>query len=273
MYTDRRIGQYTVVTPRAAIVWSVAIHLVAFIGSAWAWEDAVARPERGQKVTAGSIPDSPFLFWERTGVRRGEEPAPLQAVVDAITRFAPAAARKPRPTNFIAREYLNPAWLPQAPVEADAPVAISRGYDSFVLASAGAFFFPGTENLLSGDKVYTVYLRATSGRDWILQFGAPDTATAIDPPYPAHAVIPQVTLTPEAEYMVIHGMINAQGRFEKLAIVGDQPLSPDPDTFLRLLTEWELQPATIDGGAVPVDIVLIVPNSGADAITGTPPLP
>src|SRR5215472_1248540 len=92
MYTDRRIGQYTVVTPRAAIVWSVAIHLAAFIGSAFAWQDGAARPERAQKMTAARVPDPPFLFWP-TGGQRGEEPVALKAVVDAITRFVPVAEK------------------------------------------------------------------------------------------------------------------------------------------------------------------------------------
>jgi hypothetical protein len=138
-----------------------------------------------------------------------------------------------------------------------------------VIAAAGALSFPGTEGLLSGDGVYTAYLRAGAGRDWVLQFSPRDATGPIEPPYPPDTVIPQVTLPPEVEYMVLHGIINAQGRFEKLAIVGDQARSPDPDAFLRSLSEWEFQPATLDGVAIPVDVVFIVPNSG---MTDTPPL-
>jgi hypothetical protein len=216
-------------------------------------------------MTAGSVPDPPFLFWP-TGGQRGEEPVALKAVVDAITRFVPVAER--HASNPLVRRYRYPIWVPEEPVQSEPPV--SKRYDSVVIAAAGALSFPGTEGLFSGDVVYTVYLRAGSGRDWVLQFCPPDAAGPIKPPYPPDSVIPLVTLRPEVEYMVIHGIINAQGRFDKLAIVGDQPLSPEPDAFLRSLSDWEFQPAALDGAAIPVDVVLIVPNSG---ITDTPSLP
>jgi hypothetical protein len=217
-------------------------------------------------MTSGRVPDAPFLFFDRTGSQQGEEPVALKAVVDAITRFVPVAERPA--SNSLVRRYRYPIWVAEEPVESE-PI-VSKRYDSVVIAAAGALSFPGTEGLLSGDAVYTAYLRAGSGRDWVLQFSPRDTTSPIEPPYPPDTVMPQVTLPPEVEYMVLHGIINAQGRFEKLAIVGDQPLSPDPDAFLRSLSEWEFRPAILDGLAIPVDIVLIVPNSGnAD----TPALP
>jgi hypothetical protein len=217
-------------------------------------------------MTSGRVPDPPFLFWDRTASQQGEEPAVLKTVVDAITRFVPVAEK--HASNPLVRRYRYPIWIAEEPVESE-PI-VSKRYDSVVIAAAGALSFPGTEGLLSGDVVYTAYLRAGSSRDWVLQFSPHDATGPIEPPYPPDAVIPQVTLGLDVEYMVIHGIINAQGRFEKLAIVGDQPLSPDPDTFLRSLSGWEFQPATLDGLAIPVDVVLIVPNSG---VTDTPPLP
>src|SRR5215831_9295532 len=115
MYTDRRIGQYTVVTPRAAIVWSVAIHLAAFIGSACAWEDGAVRPERVHKMTAGPVPAAPFLFWPTDG-QRGEEPVALKAVVDAITRFVPVAERV-RASHPLVRRYRYPIWVAEELVQ------------------------------------------------------------------------------------------------------------------------------------------------------------
>jgi hypothetical protein len=170
---------------------------------------------------------------------------------------------------FPTDECLDPASLAQEPAQSD--LLVWNKYDTVVVASAGAYLFPGTEGLLSGEAVYTVYLRAASGPDWVLQFCARDsnpnelrgTGGSLHPPYPVHAVRPELALAPEVEYMVIHGTINTQGRFEKLAIVGEQPLRPDPDRLLRSLSEWELQPATIEGSAVPVDVVLIVPNAAS----------
>jgi hypothetical protein len=217
-------------------------------------------------MAASGVPELPFLL-RRAGGQRGEEPVVFKAVVDAITQFEPIA-EKVHTSNPLVRRYRYPIWVSEEPIESEPPVP--KRYDSVVIAAAGALFFPGTEGLLSGDVVYTVYLRAGSSRDWVLQFSPRDAASPIEPPYPAGAVIPQVTLAPEVEYMVIHGVINAQGRFEKVAIVGDRPLSPDPDAFVRSLSEWEFQPATLDGGAIPVDIVLIVPNS---SIADVPALP
>ncbi len=280
MYTDRRNTQYTVGAPRAAKICSVLVHLAAFLGSAYAWQAAgLTRPDEGPGEIAipagwpgaiwGSDPLS--IFGQRAAApaeQRTVPDGPRQVVADAIARIAPAAKE---PAGSGARMCSPAARVPLFPADQpEKPGLIT--YDTVLVGSAGTFLFPGTEGLLSGSAVYTVYLRA-GRRDWVLQFcareGDEDRQGALEPPRPVHAVRPELTLAPEVEYMVIHGRINAEGRFENLAIIGEQPLRPDPDTLLRSLSEWELRPAAKDGRALPVDVVLIVPNGSAGETSGT----
>jgi hypothetical protein len=279
LQADGRFCVDTAGTARKAIIWSTAIHVLVALCSVYAWDGDSGTVLPPAKSTARVQQDPAALFWSAED-RPAEQPSRNQTrtpatganydVVQAQPETSPQA--EAFPTRQPSKEIWSagPQMTESFPSVSESQPPTSGGkYDVVVMSSPGASPYPGAEDLLSCHTVYTVYVRVAEGRDWVLQFCLKDsdqtildsTAALIDPPYVMHAVHRDLTLAPEVEYMVIHGIINEQGRFEKLEIVGERPSTPDPEILVRTLAQWEFRPAHLDGAAVPVDTLLIVPNS------------
>jgi hypothetical protein len=167
----------------------------------------------------------------------------------------------------------------EVPPPTDAPpLRIERSqsgnYEVVVVQSRSAV--PGTAGFLSGRPVYTVYLNVGFAKEWILEFCLPHGADAphsaqrgavvqlgassapLTAPYAYVLVRPSIAFKPGATYAFVHGLVNSLGRLEQLSEVG-APSLEDSSKVVAVLSGWEFRPATRDGVATAVEILLCIP--------------
>jgi hypothetical protein len=58
---------------------------------------------------------------------------------------------------------------------------------------------------------------------------------------------------------MVHGFVNAAGRFEQLAVVFPTELA-EAKFLLRALQQWQFRPAMQNGQATTVEVLLIIPD-------------
>ena len=63
----------------------------------------------------------------------------------------------------------------------------------------------------------------------------------------------------EADTIMVHGFVNQAGRFEALNIVFP-PQLPQAQFVLSALQQWQFRPATQNGQAARVEVLLIIPE-------------
>ncbi len=130
--------------------------------------------------------------------------------------------------------------------------------------------FPEMASVWSGRLAYTVYLHVGLARSWILQYSLPrsDEAAAagniarLEAPWPFNIVRPNLASGPgpvEADTIMVHGFVNQAGRFEALNIVFP-PQLPQAQFVLSALQQWQFRPATQNGQAARVEVLLIIPE-------------
>jgi hypothetical protein len=146
-------------------------------------------------------------------------------------------------------------------------------YDVVITQNAG--IVASTASFLSARPVYSVYVRVGQKGDWILQYCFPvsqqqppprrssvvqlSKAAPLAGPYAFLLLRPSVTFKQASPYAYIHGIINAEGRFEKLQEVGGHFIENVADV-LDALAGWEFRPATRDGQPTAVEVLLCIPN-------------
>jgi hypothetical protein len=96
-----------------------------------------------------------------------------------------------------------------------------------------------------------------------LQYSLPRVTN--DPPSKGtlNAPWPYDMMRPALKYqdvILVHGFVNTAGHFEQLKIV--YPLSlPEAPKLLRSLERWVFRPASLNGQAARVEVLLIVPGT------------
>jgi hypothetical protein len=80
-------------------------------------------------------------------------------------------------------------------------------------------------------------------------------------PYPTKLVKPAIALPSWQKYVLVHGVVNKEGRFENLRVV--RSIKPETDQALLLsLGNWEFRAATREGAAIAVEFLLSIPARG-----------
>ena len=141
-----------------------------------------------------------------------------------------------------------------------------------VSGSSAAAPYAESVGALSGRMIYSVYLKVGLRKNWILQYCLPrseEQKTAVrGRPDPLEAPWPYFIVRPSAismdganaDYILIHGTLTAGGRFDKLAMVFPGEFK-QKDLLMRSLEQWTFRPASRDGVAADVEVLLIIPNS------------
>lgn len=213
--------------------------------------DAEPAQAAGEAVIALNRPDVPGTLPVPAG-----HPAP-------VAPEAPAAPPEPSPAPRASR--LAEATRLEHP---------TGGVFDVVVQSAGADGFPESAGVLSGKPIYSVYINVGGPKEWILQYcipggdagdaefaggvlrlGSPSPLVA---PYPRVTFRPPVKRRPGAPYVMVHGFLDANGRPEALKVLGLHG-PEDGSAMLPVLNEWEFRPATQDGRALRVEILLAIP--------------
>ncbi len=129
--------------------------------------------------------------------------------------------------------------------------------------------YPEMVGQWSGRVAYTVYLHVGRGKSWILQYSLAPAAEAamqgtvtsrLESPWPYDMVRPNLApgdLTSDA--LMVHGILNANGMFEKLSVSYPQQFAQSK-FVLDALQQWRFRPAVKNGQNVPVEVLLIIPN-------------
>jgi len=149
-------------------------------------------------------------------------------------------------------------------------------FDAVVVQSSPTDQYPESRGLLSGRPIYSVYLPLGTARDWTLFYCVPgekpdpgngaviSLGTAgpqLKAPYPTKLVKPAIALPSWQKYVLVHGVVNKEGRFENLRVV--RSIKPETDQALLLsLGNWEFRAATREGAAIAVEFLLSIPARG-----------
>jgi hypothetical protein len=113
---------------------------------------------------------------------------------------------------------------------------------------------------------YTVYLHVGVGKNWILQYSLPRMQEAAstgsagrpDAPWPYDITRPSIDADANADAIMIHGFVNALGRFEQLAVIFPTELA-ETKFLLHALQQWQFRPAMQNGQATAMEVLLIIP--------------
>ena len=135
-----------------------------------------------------------------------------------------------------------------------------------VVGSALAEDYPETADLWRGRLAYTVYLHVGVSKNWILQYSLPRSDAAemsvdgahLEAPWPYDITRPSIDADANADAIMVHGFVNALGKFEKLNIIFPTGLA-ETKFLLHALQQWEFRPAMQTGKATLVEILLIIP--------------
>ncbi len=151
------------------------------------------------------------------------------------------------------------------------PVALPKTgqFGSVIVGDDLSDAFPELNNAWGGRIAYTAYLHVGLARSWILQYSLPIDALAasggavshLEAPWPYSIVRPN--LPPDsvnADALMVHGFVDASGRFSDLRVVFPQPFANAP-FILAALKQWQFRPATQNGRPAKVEVLLIVPES------------
>ncbi len=143
-------------------------------------------------------------------------------------------------------------------------------FQAVVLGSAdSAQTYPESAGVLTSRLVYTVYLRVGTKKSWIMQYCVPKSAeqalktkgsaAPVEPPFPFLILRPNLRFDPEMDYLIVHGVVTSTGKFEQLSIIGTTNY-PQERLLLSSLGQWEFRPASKDGQATVVEVLLIIPK-------------
>ena len=149
-------------------------------------------------------------------------------------------------------------------------------FDAVVVQSSPVDQYPESRGLLSGRPIYSVYIPMGTARDWTLFFCVPGErpesgsgpvvrlgpmGAPVKAPYPTKLIKPMITLPSYERYVLVHGMVNKEGKFESLRLV--RSIKPETDqALLAALAAWEFRAATSDGVAIVVEFLLSIPAKG-----------
>lgn len=151
------------------------------------------------------------------------------------------------------------------------PIVMSKEghFSSVVVGNNIGQQYPEIADAWRGRVVYTAYLHVGLSKNWILQYSRPRDAAAaasgsvsrLEAPWPYNLVRPN--LPPgaiDADALMIHGFVNASGHFENLSVVFPQPFAI-AQFVLDALQKWQFRPATEDGRAARVEVMLVIPET------------
>lgn len=135
-----------------------------------------------------------------------------------------------------------------------------------VVGSSLAEEYPEALGMWADRLAYTVYLHVGAAKSWILQYSLPRAAQAEgntirpDAPWPYLIMRPHLTLDDsDADAVMVHGLIDTDGRFEQLAVVFP-PQFAQTKFVLDALRQWQFRPATQNGKSTAVEVLLIIPD-------------
>lgn len=146
---------------------------------------------------------------------------------------------------------------------------VTGAFSSVVIGNSLQERYPELADVWNGRLAYTVYLHVGLPRSWILQYSLPDKAVQalngkadrLEAPWPYSIVRPNLPAdSVDADALMVHGFVNAAGRFEGLSVVVPQGF-PQAQFVIDSLARWQFRPAAANGQAARVEVLLIIPQA------------
>jgi hypothetical protein len=137
-----------------------------------------------------------------------------------------------------------------------------------VVGSSQTAQFPEAAEFWSDRIAYTVYLHVGLPKTWILQYGLPHAGQAngsgsvahLDAPWPFDIFRPNMlAVDVNADALMVHGVLNASGKLEQLAVAFPEGYS-HASFVVNALSRWKFRPASQNGKPTAVEILLIIPE-------------
>jgi hypothetical protein len=144
---------------------------------------------------------------------------------------------------------------------------IDGEFSAVVVGSSIAEKYPETMQLWAGRLAYTVYLHVGLEKNWILQYAVTREAASVggdatQPRAPWPYLMERPHLAPgdfNSDAVMVHGLLNAAGHFEALAVVFPVDFS-QAKFVLSALQQWRFRPARQNGAIIAVEVLLIIPE-------------
>ena len=160
----------------------------------------------------------------------------------------------------------NGSGLPAMPTTTRITPAKNGRFEVVVVGTSVADEYPEAAKVWSGRMAYTVYLHVGLSKNWILQYSLPAAETAslageaprLSAPWPYVILRPNL-VTPNTDGILVHGLLSAAGKLEKLALVFPNEFA-DTNFILDSLKQWDFRPAMQNGQAAAVEVLLIIPT-------------
>ena len=150
------------------------------------------------------------------------------------------------------------------------PIALPKDghFGAVIVGDSLTQQFPEVADVWSGRLAYTAYLHVGLQKSWILQYSLPPNSEAsaggtvvrLEAPWPYSIVRPN--LAPgsiDADALMVHGFVDASGRFESLSIVVPEAFA-EARFVIAALEQWQFRPATQNGQNAKVEVLLIIPD-------------
>lgn len=136
-------------------------------------------------------------------------------------------------------------------------------FDMVVVGNSTAEEYPETVALWHSRLTYSVYVQVGTAQRWVLQYAVPNsevgsTVSRLDPPWPYDISRPSIDADAQQDAIIVHGLVNATGHFERLAVVFPEQLT-EAAFLLKALETWEFRPALRNGQPAAVEVLLIIP--------------
>jgi len=126
--------------------------------------------------------------------------------------------------------------------------------------------FPEIQGVWGQRVIYTVYLHVGLRHSWILQYSLSPAMEAsggnigrLEAPWPYTIVRPELAWE-DTGAVIVSGLVDQSGRFENLKIIVPDSFSLS-EFVLQCLRQWQFRPAAQSGYVIPVEIMLIIPDS------------
>lgn len=189
---------------------------------------------------------------------------PATAAAEALHKPAQAAGAVDRAPSSQSFEAIDPALPPTSQIT----LARDGQFGAVVVGADLEDQYPELAAVWRGRIAYTVYLHVGLRRSWTLEYAAPADAEAaaagamqhLEAPWPFSIVRPN--LAPgafNADALMVHGYVNAEGRFEDLRLAFPADF-PEAEFVLKTLGQWQFRPATAEGKPARVEILLVIPE-------------
>lgn len=165
----------------------------------------------------------------------------------------------------------NGSGLPATPSTTRITQAKNGRFEVVVVGTSVSDEYPEAAKVWSGRMAYTVYLHVGLSKNWILQYSLPATAEnesvageapRLSAPWPYVILRPNL-VAPNTDGILVHGLLNAAGKFEKMALVFPTEFA-DAKFILDSLKQWDFRPAMKDGQAAAVEVLLIIPTDDGE---------